>query len=321
MTHLIDDLLDVSRVTRGLVELEKNPLDIRHIVIDAVEQVTPLMQARRHHLAMHLPPDTTMVMGDKKRLVQVLANILNNAAKYTMEGGNIQLRTDVRQTHVMIDVTDNGIGMAPDLAAHAFDLFAQAERSSDRSAGGLGLGLALVKNLAELHGGSVTCRSDGIGKGSVFSVCLPCIETPLPTIGDQNAHNLLKAAQTLRIAVVDDNVDAAEMLGLMLRALGHDVVVSHDSHSVLDKPAGPVPDVFLLDIGLPGMDGNELARQLRAQPNTASAVLIAVTGYGQETDRQRSRGAGFDHHLVKPVDLDELSAILNSVTAAAPVEG
>ncbi|QYF94445.1 PAS domain S-box protein [Massilia sp. PAMC28688] len=321
MTHLIDDLLDVSRVTRGLVELEKGALDIRDIVVDAVEQVTPLIQARHHHLTLQLPPQTTMVLGDKKRLVQVLTNILNNAAKYTLEGGNILLRTDVRETHVMIQVTDNGIGMASDLAAHAFDLFAQAERSSDRSGGGLGLGLALVKNLMALHGGTVTCSSEGIGKGSSFSVCLPRIDVPRAAGSESQAPTLPLAAQALRIAVVDDNVDAADMLGLMLRALGHDVVISHDAHGALGEQAGAVPDVFLLDIGLPQMDGNELARQLRAQPRTASAVLIAVTGYGQETDRQRTREAGFDHHLVKPVDLDELSAILNGVKAAAPVEG
>ncbi len=314
MTHLIDDLLDVSRVTRGLVELETAPLEIRHIVTDAVEQVTPLMQSRRHHLALHLSPDTTMVMGDKKRLVQVLTNILNNAAKYTPEGGNIFLKTEVRESYIHIEVVDNGIGMAPKLAEHAFDLFSQAERSSDRSAGGLGLGLALVKSLAELHGGTVTCHSEGVGKGSKFTVCLPRLPAQARRVEHSTSDSSMPGSRpSLRIMVVDDNVDAASMLAMLLEASGHQVMVEYGSSQALARARAEAPEVCLLDIGLPEMDGNDLAQQLRALPETARSVLIAVTGYGQEKDRKRTLAAGFDHHLVKPLDTKNLVAILAGI--------
>jgi PAS domain S-box-containing protein len=311
MTHLINDLLDVSRVTRGLVTLEKAPQDIRHIVAEAVEQVTPLMQSRRQHLALHLPPDTTMVEGDKKRLVQVIANILNNAAKYTNEGGHITLKTDVHEARVLVKVIDDGIGMSPDLVAHAFDLFAQAERTSDRSAGGLGLGLALVKSLVELHGGTVTCHSESVGKGSTFTVCLP----RLPAQDYRNDHSyedysIEQSAKALRILVVDDNVDAASMLAMLLEASGHEVMVEYGARDALARARAEQPDVCLLDIGLPEIDGNELAQQLRALPETARSLLIAVTGYGQEQDRKQTLAAGFDHHLVKPVDAKKLAALI-----------
>jgi PAS domain S-box-containing protein len=314
MTHLIDDLLDVSRVTRGLVTLDKAPQNIRHIVAEAVEQVTPLIQARRHHLALHLPPETTMVEGDKKRLVQVVANILNNAAKYTNEGGNIVLKTEVHEERLLVEVSDDGIGMAPELAGHVFELFAQAERSVDRSAGGLGLGLALVKSLIELHAGTVSCHSAGIGKGSTFTVCLPRLPVPA-RIEDASSDDLAPepGARTLRIMIVDDNVDAAAMLALLLEASGHLVTVEHDARAALAHAQLALPDVFLLDIGLPEMDGTELARRLRLLPAGAGAVLVAVTGYGQESDRERTRAAGFDHHLVKPLDVKTLFSILERV--------
>jgi PAS domain S-box-containing protein len=314
MTHLINDLLDVSRVTRGLVTLDRAPQDIRHIVAEAVEQVTPIMQARGHHLALHLPPDTTMVDGDKKRLVQVLSNILNNAAKYTNEGGHIVLRTDVNDERVLVEVTDDGIGMAPELAGHVFELFAQAERTSDRSAGGLGLGLALVKSLSELHGGKVTCHSAGIGQGSTFTVCLPRLRAPdRSAAAAQGDVVAAPDAAALHILIVDDNVDAASMLAMLLEASGHRVSIEHGARAALVRAQADVPDVCLLDIGLPDMDGIELARHLRAMPETAGAVLIAVTGYGQDSDRQRTRAAGFDHHLVKPLDTKSLFAILARV--------
>lgn len=314
MTHLIDDLLDVSRVTRGLVELENAPVDIRHIITDAVEQVTPLIQSRRHHLALLLPPDTTMVMGDKKRLVQVLANVLNNAAKYTNEGGNLLLKTDVHEAYLLIEVSDNGIGMTPELVAHAFDLFAQAERSSDRSSGGLGLGLALVKSLVELHGGTASCESEGVGKGSKFTIKLPRITESIKQTPHHPEQRLANTLQSLRILVVDDNEDAAAMLAFLLEATGHEVLVEHTSKQALERARIEKPDVCLLDIGLPEMDGNELARCLRSQPETANAVLIAITGYGQSEDRKNSSAAGFDHHLVKPVDTEKLVSLLAGVS-------
>jgi PAS domain S-box-containing protein len=316
MTGLIDDLLDVSRVTRGLVALNNAPLDIRHIAADAVEQVTPLIHSRRHHFALHLPPETTMVMGDKKRLVQVMVNILNNAAKYTQEGGNIALKVDVQAEHIVIEVEDNGIGMVPELVAGAFDLFTQAERTSDRSSGGLGLGLALVKSLTELHGGRVTCESAGLGKGSRFTVCLPRLIQESNQASQQSVDiHLPQNANSLRIMVVDDNVDAASMLAMLLEALGHQIIIEHTARKALERAKKETPHICLLDIGLPDMDGTKLAQLLRAQPQTAHALLIAVTGYGQEQDRERTLAAGFDHHLVKPVDTKELAAILAQVSS------
>ena len=314
MTHLINDLLDVSRVTRGLVTLDKAPHDIRHIVAEAVEQVSPLVQSRRQHLGLHLPPGAAMVDGDQKRLVQVITNILNNAAKYTQEGGNIVLRADVQDSRILVAVTDDGIGMAPDLVEHAFDLFAQAERTSDRSAGGLGLGLALVKSLAELHGGTVACHSPGIGKGSTFTVCLPRLS--MPDQHDDGSYGTKPAepgAKSLRILIVDDNVDAAMMLAMLLEASGHEVMVEYGGREALARAKTEQPDVCLLDIGLPGMDGTELARCLRQQPETAGSVLIAATGYGQESDRKRTLAAGFNHHLVKPLEIKKLFSILEQV--------
>jgi signal transduction histidine kinase/ActR/RegA family two-component response regulator len=315
MTSLVNDLLDVSRVTSGLIQLNATPMDIRYVANDAVEQVAPIMRERRHHLTLQLPPDTTMVLGDKKRLVQILTNLLNNAAKYTPEGGNILLKTEVRDSHVVLEVIDNGIGMEPELVSRVFDLFVQAERTSDRTLGGLGLGLALVRSLVELHGGSVVCASDGIGKGSRFTVSLPrLIES------DQHFNNVEKALQAhnasrpLRILVVDDNKDAAAMIAMYLEALGHEVLVEHSAKRALERARIEAPEVLLLDIGLPEMDGNELAKRLRSQSETAKSILIAATGYGQEQDRINSLNAGFNHHLVKPVDTKKLASILAKIS-------
>lgn len=314
MTALVDDLLDVSRLTRGLVDLDRAPLDIRHVVADAVEQVTPLIQARRHRLALHLPPEITIVSGDKKRLIQVVANILNNAAKYTPENGNIALSVEVHADHVAIEVEDNGVGMEADLTARAFDLFTQAERTPDRSSGGLGLGLALVKRLTELHGGKVSCSSPGSGKGSTFSVYLP---RQIDSMGDRDrVHSGLtgtEGAASLRILVVDDNEDAAAMIAMLLDALGHHVMVEHSSRKALERAKHDVPQVCVLDIGLPEMNGIELAKRLRAEPETEHVLLIAVTGYGQDEDRRQTKAAGFEHHLIKPADINRLSAILANI--------
>jgi PAS domain S-box-containing protein len=313
MTHLINDLLDVSRVTRGLVELENAPLDMRQVVADAIEQVAPLIQSKRHHLRSHMPPAASLVMGDKKRLVQVLTNILNNAAKYTPEGGEITLLLEPGEAQLRIDIADNGIGMTPDLAAHVFDLFAQAERSSDRSAGGLGLGLALVKSLVELHGGSVTCDSAGAGAGSRFRVCLPRLAAAAAPVAADTGRRTDDAAAALRVLVVDDNADAAAMLAMVLESLGHRVAVEHDSRAALARARDEHPDVCILDIGLPEIDGIDLAQRMHAQPETADAVLIAVTGYGHDSDRRQSAAAGFAHHLVKPADTGQLADILAQI--------
>jgi PAS domain S-box-containing protein len=311
MTGLVDDLLDVSRVTRGLVELEIIELDISHVVTDAIEQVTPLIRARSHVLSLEVTPEAPFVKGDRKRLVQVLANLLNNAAKYTPEGGHLLLQTEVHGGQVHIQIVDNGIGMAPELVDRAFDLFAQAERTSDRSSGGLGLGLALVKSLVELHHGKVTCDSAGLGKGSMFTVSLPLLQFESEII-DQVATNepTQSTISPLRILVVDDNADAASVLGMLLEADGHEIMIENGSYAALERAKAESPKVCLLDIGLPGMDGIELARHLRSMPETASALLVAVTGYGSDNDREETLAAGFDYHLVKPVEAKTLFAIL-----------
>ena len=309
MTELVDDLLDMSRVTRGLIELERTPLDIAGVVGDAVEQVTPLVQARRQRLDVRLPPAPALVRGDKKRLVQVVANILNNAAKYTQEGGALQLDVEADEANVRVEILDNGIGMAQDLVARAFDLFAQAERSADRASGGLGLGLALVKSLVELHGGEVACESPGRGLGSRFTVILPRLDADSCPAAPRTAA-AAAPSPLLRIMVVDDNEDAADTLAMLLEASGHEVLVEHSPHRALARARDAAPQVCLLDIGLPDMDGAELARQLRALPDMADALLVAITGYGQDSDRARTREAGFNHHLVKPIDLDRLHAVL-----------
>ena len=319
MTALIEDLLDVSRVTRGLVQLDSEPLDVGAVLHEAVEQVMPLIQARRHDLALRLPPPGTLVAGDRKRLVQVVANLLNNAAKYTPEDGRLEVASFIdAERRLCIDVLDNGIGMAPELAARAFELFAQAERSSDRSSGGLGLGLALVKSLVDLHGGAVACDSAGPGRGSRFSVCLPLLERQ----GDAAAppcDEPRSAAPpgSLRVMVVDDNVDAAVTLSMLLESGGHQVAVEHEALRALECAQQFRPQVCLLDIGLPGIDGLELARRLRALPQAANALLVAVTGYGQTRDRDQILGAGFDHHLVKPIDTGRLYALLEGAAAPA----
>ncbi len=314
LTSLVDDLLDVSRVSRGQVELERIPLELRAVVVDAVEQVNPLILQRGHHLVLDLAPGAARVSGDAKRLVQVIANLLANAAKYTPEGGNIRLAMQVEQEQVVLTVEDNGIGLGADLVPHVFELFTQAERSSDRSAGGLGLGLALVRSLVELHGGKACCASAGLGRGSVFTVSLPLLAADdEPSDVAPAVRQPVAAVRPLLVMIVDDNVDAALTLAMFLEELGHRVIVEHGSRIALERARIEQPDVCLLDIGLPEIDGNELARQLRGQSETAAATLIAVTGYGQERDRRNSLAAGFDEHMVKPLDIDRLEALLTAV--------
>lgn len=311
MTDLIDDLLDVSRVTRGIITLENEPLDIREIVAGAVEQVRSLIEARNHRLIVELPTEPAFVRGDQTRLIQVLTNLLNNAAKYTPTDGDVQMKVDVTRQEVILRVSDTGVGISPDLLPRVFELFSQAERSPDRSQGGLGLGLALVKSLVELQDGSVAAYSGGIGKGSEFVVRLPRLIQPvIIQNSDNHAGPVPKCADALRVMVVDDNVDAAHSLALLFEAWGHTVSVAHDGHGALAQARIEAPEIMFLDIGLPDMDGYALARQLRAMPQTADSIIIALTGYGQKEDRQRSRDAGFDHHLVKPTSPTQLAELL-----------
>jgi PAS domain S-box-containing protein len=313
MTSLIDDLLDVSRVTRGKIVLNREQVDLQRVMADAVEQVRPLIEARRHSFALEAPPGPVMVLGDAKRLVQVLANLLSNAAKYTPEGGRIALRLEAAPEHALLRVTDNGIGMSADLLPHIFELFSQAERASDRSQGGLGLGLPLVKSLVELHGGSVSATSKGLDCGSEFLVRLPRTAARKHATGGggSTAAPPPPAPGQLALMVVDDNVDAAQMLAMYLENAGNHVTVLHDPQDALACAERVQFDAFLLDIGLPGMDGNALARRLRTMPQAHGALLIAITGYGQRFDRMQSMQAGFDHYLVKPADPATLIALLD----------
>lgn len=310
MTGLIDDLLDVSRVSRGLVTLDEGVQDAWQIVASAVEQVRPLMDARQHQLTVQEPPLTASIFGDQKRLVQIIANILNNAAKYTPPGGQISVNVTLDESNVTFSVKDNGIGMDPDVLSRVFDMFAQGERSSDRSQGGLGIGLAIVKSLVNLHGGTVTAQSEGLGKGSRFTITLPRV-TDLPVTTHSSLSELKPAQELHRILIVDDNVDAANTLGTLLEISGYEVLIEHSATAALDRIVNEVPKACLLDIGLPDMDGTSLAKQLRKHPDTNSSLMIAITGYGQDSDRQKSLEAGFDHHLVKPVDFSQLMKILS----------
>ncbi|MBB6133630.1 signal transduction histidine kinase [Massilia aurea] len=311
MTSLVDDLLDVSRVTRGLVTLSTQILDLRKVVDDAAEQIRPLMLARRHKVVLDMPPEPASVKGDHKRLVQVVANLLGNATKYTPEGGHITLHLAQQADAWVIDVTDDGIGMDARLVERVFDLFTQAERTPDRSQGGLGLGLALARSLVELHGGSVGAMSAGPGLGSTFTVRLPCFaqEAPAAPVASPLAGSA-SAVGPLRILVVDDNLDAAHTLSLFLRASGHTVEMVYCALDAIDVAAVFKPQVCLLDIGLPDIDGNELARRLRALPDMENATLIAATGYGRQQDREQARQAGFDHYLVKPLNTLQLGDLL-----------
>jgi PAS domain S-box-containing protein len=311
MTELVDDLLDVSRVTRGLVEIEKRPLDMKSVVSSAVEQVKPLIEARGHALHVHVGAEHASVDGDHTRLVQVLVNLLNNAAKYTPQGGRIDVDVRAGQGMVRIAVTDNGSGIEPALLPTVFDIFTQGVRTPDRSQGGLGIGLALVKSLVVLHGGQVKAYSEGAGKGSVFEITLPLLARAGGADADTGAQLAAGRAPARRILVVDDNADAANSLAELLTLLGHEVLIRYDGSSALLDAAAFGPDVLILDIGLPDIDGYELARRLRGTAATAGARYLALTGYGQAHDRTLARAAGFDHHFVKPVDIGALQAILD----------
>jgi signal transduction histidine kinase/ActR/RegA family two-component response regulator len=321
MTSLVDDLLDVSRVTRGLISLNWSRVDLHAVLAAALEQTRSLIEARRHRLRIEAPPQPLPVRGDATRLVQIVANLLNNAAKYTPEDGDIALTVRAEGESFTLCVADSGIGIAADLLPRVFDLFTQAERSPDRAQGGLGLGLALVKSLVELHGGRVAAASDGPGRGSRFSVTLPAERDAAAAPPDAGVRPAAQAgAQPLSILVVDDNADAAQMLELLLDSAGHRVAVEHDAAAGLRRAQAEAPQVCLLDIGLPGMDGHELARRLRLLPGLRDAVLIALTGYGQERDRDASLASGFDHHLVKPVDSGALLRLLQGVRAVPEAE-
>ncbi len=315
MAELINDLMDVSRVTRGLVTLKNEPVDMKLAVENAIEQVRPLIESRSHNLTVNITQAKAYASGDQTRLVQVITNLLNNAAKYTPQGGHISVALEVEAEQVRVSVADNGNGIEPSLLPHIFDAFTQAIRTPDRSQGGLGLGLTLVKSLITLHGGQVHARSEGLGKGSTFTFALPVLNEVTSQTARRERGQVKGAAKPLSMMIVDDNQDAARALAVLLRTHGHQVLVEHDPQDALATAEAHSAQVFILDIGLPGMDGYELARRLRAEPKTAHAVFIALTGYGQENDREKAFAAGFNHHLVKPVDTQKLAAILGESDA------
>jgi PAS domain S-box-containing protein len=319
LTRLVDDLLDVSRIARGKVELKEEIVEIAEIVAKAIEIASPLLEQRTHTLDVHVQRKGLTVKGDSTRLSQVVSNLLTNAAKYTPPGGHITIRTEGDDSEVVVRVRDTGMGIAPEVLPRVFDLFVQERQAIDRSQGGLGLGLTIVRNLVERHGGTVSANSDGTGKGSEFVVRLPrasigSVREVAPVEGGTSEPVVSRPGGSPKILVVDDSVDGAEMLATALSAKGYDTRVAHDAAVALRIAADFRPDVALLDIGLPVMDGYELAARLRELPDLNGMKLIALTGYGQESDRQRSREAGFDHHLVKPVDLLMLESVVAEST-------
>ena len=316
LKHLVDDLLEVSRISSGRVQLRQAQIVLGDIVERAVETAQPLIAQHRHALTVLLPPEPICLLADAARLEQVLVNLLTNAAKYTKDGGRIALTIARTSGHggdtAVLRVRDNGIGIAPELLPRIFDLFTQADRSLDRSQGGLGIGLCLVQRLVELHGGSVEVASV-FGQGSEFVVRLPVATDALSVAAPLPAAPLQQRAKSCRVLLVDDNVDAAQTVSMLLEMSGHQCRMAHDGPTGLDAALAWRPDVVLLDIGLPGLNGFEVARLIRQQALLENVVLIALTGYGLEADRQRSHDAGFDHHLVKPADFDEIEKILASL--------
>jgi signal transduction histidine kinase/CheY-like chemotaxis protein len=312
---LVDDLLDVARITRGTIEIRRQRVQLADVIAKAIEQASPLIEQRRHRLNVDVPGDVH-IDGDSGRLAQVFSNVLTNAAKYTEPGGEIDVRAVPQQKNVCVHIRDNGIGIGSDIMPHIFDAFAQERQRSDRSQGGLGLGLAIVRNLVEAHGGSVRLASDGIGRGTECTVCLPLaaratlVDAPIvgPIAGADRPDGF-------RILLVDDNEDAAEMLRESLKPLGHSVELAFDASSALEIATRYVPDIALLDLGLPVIDGYELAERLREQDGWDGVRFAALTGYGQESDRDRTKAAGFDAHLVKPIELEILDDTLRGLMA------
>ena len=311
LARLVEELLDVSRISQGKIALRKEPIDLARIIAHAVETARPLIDARTQNLSVSVPAAPCWLSADFARLSQVVANLLNNASKYTGEGGRIEVTAAAEEGEATIEVRDNGSGIDPQLLPKVFDLFVQGERALDRGQGGLGIGLTLVKRLVELHQGRVEVQSEGPGKGSTFRVCLPCISAVEPQL-PKSIPVATRGTEVYgrRVLVVDDNVDAAESTAAFLRLEGHEVKAVHDGLQALASLKVFDPHVVVLDIGLPGLDGYAVARQLRERGDTSHVLLIALTGYGQKEDRQRAADSGFDYHFVKPADPREIQAAI-----------
>jgi len=313
MTHLVDDLLDVSRLSAGAVVLDTIPLDLREVVELAVEQSRAQIDGKRHTLLLDLPEGACTVLGDCKRLVQIVVNLLANAVRYTPPGGRLTLSIRATPTTVGIAVEDTGIGIEQAMLGKIFEWFTQVERSTERSDAGLGLGLALARRLAALHGGTLHAASRGLGHGSEFEVVLPRAQVAPDAAPALPKEAAPAASPSLKVMVVDDNQDAGITIGMLLEALGHTARVVHHPYAALELAASFQPDVFLLDIGLPGIDGYELARRLRALPGLDPFRMIALTGFGQSRDQRNAFDAGFDFHCTKPVDIAVLDGIFSGI--------
>jgi CheY-like chemotaxis protein/nitrogen-specific signal transduction histidine kinase len=313
LARLVEELLDVSRISQGKISLKKEAVDLGRIIANSVETARPLIDARNQTLSVSVPSAPVWLSADFARLSQVVANLLNNASKYTGEGGRIELNAHAAEGEATIVVCDNGSGIEPQLLPKVFDLFVQGERALDRGQGGLGIGLTLVKRLVELHQGRVEVESPGLGKGASFTVTLPCISAvepqrsaAVPVVPARSSSEVYGR----RVLVVDDNIDAAESTAAFLRLEGHEVKAVHDGMQALASLKVFDPHVVVLDIGLPGLDGYAVARQLRERGDTSHVLLIALTGYGQREDRQRAADAGFDYHYVKPADPREIQSAI-----------
>ena len=311
LVRLVEELLDVSRISEGRISLKKEQIELARVITHSIETARPLIESRGQQLAVRMPRSPVWVFGDGVRLAQVVANLLNNSAKYTPEGGRIEVSASAHEGEAMIEVRDDGEGIDAQLLPRVFDLFVQGQRSLDRSQGGLGLGLTLVKRLVELHDGRAVAESAGPGRGSTFRIYLPCL-----TAVENRVEKISSIARTRpavagrRVLVVDDNADAAETVAAYLRLEGHETKVVTEGAEVLGSARVFEPQVVVLDIGLPGLDGYQIARQLRSHPETSEALLVAVTGYGRDEDRARAADAGFDCHFVKPADPVEIQAAI-----------
>ena len=313
MIRLVDDLMEVSRIGRGKISLHKSSINLAEVVTTAVETSRPLIEAHSHKLSITLPERPAIVVADASRLAQVLSNLLNNAAKYTKDGGRIDLNVEKENGEIVIRVKDNGIGIAREKLPSVFEMFAQIEGSKDLSQGGLGIGLTLARRLVEMHGGKIEARSSGLGKGSEFLVRLPAMAEQSSESVQLDAKDsfIQSSKNTRRVLIVDDNVDSAESMAVLLGLQGHEIRLAYDGPSALDTAREFQPDLVFLDLDLPVLSGFEVAKRLRLEPALKNLTLIAMTGYGQEEDRQRTLEAGFNLHLVKPIDFDRLDELLS----------
>jgi CheY-like chemotaxis protein len=315
----VDDLLDVSRINTGKFAIKMGRVELKAVVNDALEVVRPYIELHGHELVIDLPDRPVFLHGDATRLAQILSNLLNNAAKYTNRGGRVSLAARVEEHNLVLHVADNGIGIAPAMLHHVFDMFVQVDSTLERTNAGLGVGLSLARRLVELHGGAIEARSAGLNRGSEFVVRLPIVVEPeLPA---KSLPAAFMSSETFRILLADDNVDFVNSIGALLSAMGHSVVITHNGPDALTAAARFCPDYAFLDIGLPHMSGYDLARGIRRLSCGSLTMLIAVTGWGQEKDRQLAFEAGFDHHMVKPVRFEQIEEILGSRSVGKKVRG